>query len=542
MKQAMIEIGGEITSRGAERRLVRPRRPGRTWLWLPATLVVVGLFIPLVYLMMRALSADQNVWSWLLRPQTLSIVARSLGLALAVSLASALIAVPLAWLVTRTDLPFRRFWTVLIPLPLVIPSYVGAYLFVSALGPRGLVQSLLQPVIGVQRLPDLYGFPGALIVLTILSYPFIYLTVQAAFSRIDRSMEEAARSLGLSPWATFWRVVFPQIRTPLASGGLLVALYVLRDFGAVSVLRYTTFTRAIYVQYQSSFDRAAAALLSLVLIALTILILTAESRLSANQQPIASHAPRPPVQVRLNEFRWPALFLSGLVVFLGVFLPASVLGYWFIRGILVGETIRNLGGATLHSVGGAALGSAVAVVAAIPIAYLHIRHPGWFSRLYERVAYIGFALPGIVIALSLVFFGANFTPWLYQTLMMLVLAYTILFLPQAIGSIRSALQQVHPQIEEAGRSLGAGPLRVFARLTLPLILPGIASGTALIFLTIMKELPATLILAPIGFNTLATETWSAVSEAFFTRAAAPALLLIVISSLPMAILNFHQRK
>lgn len=517
-------------------------RPNRSRLWLPATLVVAGLLIPLAYLVLRALSAGADVWVWLLRAETLAVIGRSLGLALAVVLSSALIAVPLAWLVTRTDLPLRRFWAVVIPLPLVIPSYVGAYLFVSALGPRGLIQSILEPVFGVQRLPNLYGFWGAWIVLTLLSYPFIFLTVQGAFARIDRSMEEAARSLGSSPWMTFWRVVFPQIRTSLASGSLLIALYVMRDFGAVSVLRYTTFTRAIYVQYQSSFDRSAAALLSLILIVLTVMILAAESRLNDGRQPIATQSSRPSTLTRLKWIRWPIVAVPGLLTTLSLLLPAAVLGYWLVRGMLAGETFGKMWTATLHSITGATLGSLVAVAAAIPIAFLYHRYPGRISRIYERISYIGFALPGIVIALSLVFFGANFTPWLYQTLAMLVLAYMILFLPQAIGSIRSALQKIHPQIEEAGRSLGAGSWRVFTRLTLPLMLPGIASGGALIFLTIMKELPATLILAPIGFNTLATETWMAVSEAFFARAAAPALLLILISSLPMAVFNLSQRK
>jgi iron(III) transport system permease protein len=199
--------------------------------------------------------------------------------------------------------------------------------------------------------------------------------------------------------------------------------------------------------------------------------------------------------------------------------PAS----WFIGFTAVGQGFR--------------WGSLAAVLAAIPIVVLAVRAPGPLSRIFTRVSYLGYALPGIVTALALVFLGANFFPWIYQTLGMLVFAYVILFLPQVVGPMTDSLRRVHRNVEEAGYSLGSAPGRVFRIITLPLIWPGISSGMALIFLTVMKELPATLILAPTGFNTLATEVWSAVSEAFFARAAVPALILILVSSLPMAILN-----
>jgi iron(III) transport system permease protein len=192
--------------------------------------------------------------------------------------------------------------------------------------------------------------------------------------------------------------------------------------------------------------------------------------------------------------------------------------------------------ATKNSILGSSLASGVTLVAALPVAALAIRRPNPVSRLLDRLTYIAFALPGIVIALALVFFGANYAPFLYQTLPLLVFAYAILFLPEAVGAVRTSMLQVPPNFEEAGRSLGQKPLQVFRRITLPLIRPGLAAGAGLVFLTTMKELPATLILAPYGFKTLATSVWSAVSEAYFARAAAPALILILVSSLPLAAL------
>ena len=175
------------------------------------------------------------------------------------------------------------------------------------------------------------------------------------------------------------------------------------------------------------------------------------------------------------------------------------------------------------------------------MAVLGARYPRRLTRLLERAAYLGYALPGVVIALALVFFGANFLPFLYQTLVLLVFAYVVLFLPQATGPVQTALLQLPRSLEEAGRSLGRHPLDVFRRVTLPLIRPGLASGAALVFLTAMKELPATLLLSPSNYRTLATSVWTFVNEAFFARAAAPALLLILVSSIPMAFLVLRKR-
>jgi iron(III) transport system permease protein len=506
-------------------------------LWLPSVVVAAAVLLPIFYLGLRAFGAESPAWGTIFSTSTLATIGRTAGLATAVTLAATLIAVPLAWLTVRTDLPLRRLWTVLTPLPLVIPSYVGAYLMASTLGPRGLAQGWLAPL-GVERLPDIYGFPGSLLVITLLSYPFILLSARAALQRMDPALEDASRSLGDSAWQTFRRVTLPQLRPSIAAGGLLVALYTLRDFGAVSIMRYNTFTRVIYIQYRNSFDRASAAALALVLVsmALVLLYLEVQTRGRARYHAADAKSNRPPTIIPLGRWRWPALIFCGLVVLFALAMPAANLLYWLLRGLASGEQVGALLPATGNSILASALAAGVAIFAALPVAVLEVRRPNRFSRLLERATYVAFALPGVVIALALVFFGANYALPLYQTLPMLVFAYVILFLPEAVGSVRASLLQVHPSMEEAGRSLGHKPLAVFRRVTLPLVRPGIAAGGAMVFLTAMKELPATLILAPFGFKTLATSIWSAVSEAFFAQAAAPALLLILVSSLPMAVL------
>lgn len=511
-------------------------------LWAVAILVTLAILLPTIYLMIRAAGATPDAWDDLLHPRTLEVLLKTVWLALGVTLCSALIAVPLAWLTVCTDLPLRRVWAILTPLPLVIPSYVGAYLLASALGPRGLLQQWLQEPFGVTRLPEIYGYPGALLTLTLLCYPFLLLSTRAMLLRMDPALEEASRSLSKNAWQTFRDVTLPLMRPALGAGGLLIALYVLRDFGAVSIMRYDTFTRVIYMQYRT-FDRSQAALLSLVLVALTLVFVLLEARVQqrARYYQHQNGAARTPRQTLLGHWKIPAVLFCGLVVFFSLVLPSAVLAYWLMRGIQTGQVIGDVWRAAGSSVLVSGLGALLAIVVALPLAILMVRHANRTTHWMERVTYAAFALPGIVVALALVFFGATYAPMLYQTLPMLLFAYLILFLPQGLGAVRPALLQIHPSLEEAAASLGKRPVKVFATITLPLLRPGIIAGASLVFLTAMKELPATLILAPIGMKTLATSIWNAVSEAFFAQAAAPALLMILLSSLPMALIMLRER-
>ncbi|MCL4870919.1 MAG: iron ABC transporter permease [Anaerolineae bacterium] len=507
-------------------------------------LLVAGLMLltPL-YLLIRTAGAGEAALNLLIKTSTLQALGRTVWLSLAVTVASAALALPLAWLTVCTDLPGRKLWAVAAALPLVLPSYVAAFLFVSTLGPKGLVQQWLYPLTGIERLPNMYGFVGAFYVLTLMSYPLTLLSVRAAWQRMDPSLVEAARSLGLSPWQAFWRVTLPHLRPALVAGSLLVSLYVVRDFGAVTLLRYTTFTRLIYLQYQSFSDRSLAAALSLVLILLTaaLLFLDWRTRGKAQYSRRSVGTARQARLVRLGWWRWPALAFVSLVVLLGLVLPASGLMYWLMRGLSQGEQITPLWRASTHSVTVSLAAAFLTVAAALPVAILSIRKKGLVSQWIERITYTGYALPGLVIALALIFFGAQYARPLYQTLPMLLVAYLILFIPQAVGATRTSMLQLPRSLEEAGRSLGHSSTGVFRRITLPLVKPGVLAGGALVFLTCMKELPTTLLLSPTGYPTLATTVWSSISEVFFARAAAPSLLLIILSSVPLAILTLREK-
>ena len=511
-------------------------------LWIPAALVGAAVLLPVVYLTLRTLGVGSEVWDLLFRPRILGILVRSGLLVAAVTGASVVIAVPLAWLTLRTDLPFRGAWSVVAVLPLVIPSYLGGFLMVITMGPKGLLQGWLAPL-GVERLPEIFGFPGAALTLTLLSYPYVLLPVRAALARLDPALEESSRCLGKGAWATFFLVTLPLLRPAIAAGALLVGLYTLSDFGAVSLLHYETFTWAIYVQY-GSFARDLAAVLSLVLAALGLGILVLESWTRGRSRYYRSDAAvtRPPRAVRLGRWRWVAFAFCAAVVFASLVMPMSVLASWVVRGVSAGEPLLLAWSHIRNSLYVSGLAAAATATAALPIAVLAVRYPGRASRLLERLSYLGFSLPGIAVALALVFFGVRYATPLYQTLGLLVFAYVVLFLPTAVGAIRASLLLVNPALEEAARSLGRTPFKVFSSVTFPLVRSGVLAGGALVFLLAMKELPATLILSPIGFKTMATSIWGAAEEAFFARAAAEGVLLVLASSLPLVFLMLRNER
>lgn len=511
---------------------------------VPALLVGAAMALPVVYLLIRGTSASEQAWDILFRVRTLETLWRTLLLIGCVTSLSVVIAVPFAWLTTRTDLPFRKVWTVLAALPLVIPSFVGAFLYISTLGPKGLLQSGLEVLFGVERLPDMYGLFGATVVLTLLSYPYLFLTVRGSIANLDPATEEASRGLGHGAWSTFFRVTLPQLKPSITAGSLLVALYTLSEFGAVALLRYNTFTFTIYQQYEGSIDRSIAALLSFVLVTMAVVILLLENYTRGRGRYFRSGAgsARKAESVRLGRWKWVALGALGTALTLALILPVGVLSFWLIRGIGAGEPLLLLWDATKNSllVSGAAALATVAM--AIAMAVLLVRHPNRLNRVLEPISFTGYALPGVVVALALVFFGAKYARPLYQTHWLLIFAYAVLFFPVALGSVRSALLQINPRLEDAARSLGHDPLSVLRLITLPLMRSGVLMGAALVFLLTMKELPATLILGPLGFQTLATSVWSATSEAFFARAAAPALMIILTSSIPMTLLVLREKR
>ena len=509
----------------------------------PVGLLLLGLAIagasllPLVYLVIRAIGIESSAVEFLLRPRTIAAVVATLALGASVGAASVALGVPIAWLTARSDVPGRRAWAVLTAVPLALPSYVVGFAFVAFLGPRGTLQGLLAPL-GVDRLPSIGGLLGATLVLTLVSFPYVTLATRAAILRLDASIEESARLLGDRRMTVFRRVTLPVLAPAIAAGALLAMLYALSDFGAVSLLQFDSLSRVIYLQYGASFDRSLAAVLALVLVAMTVAVTWGEGRLRARAGAYGggSSRRRPPATVHLGRWRVPSLLFLAVVVGASLVIPVGTIAWWLMRGLAAGEPLRFLVDVALDTFLVGAVSALGAAVLALPVALLAARYRSRLTWAIESSTFAGYALPGIVVALAMVFLATRSVPILYQTLVLLVLVYAIRFLPQALGGLRSALTTAGPRLEEAGRTLGDGPVRAFVRLTLPYLRPSLVAGGALVFLTVVKELPLALLLAPIGFDTLATEIWDAAASGFYARAAAPAALLFVLSVATVAVL------
>jgi len=502
--------------------------PGLTLL---AGAVAATVVLPLVWLVVTAAGIDpESAVETLARPDTVQVAVNSLAMVVLVTVISVILAVPLAYLTVRTDLPFSRFWTVAVSMPLVIPSYIGAFAFVSAFGPNGELQTVLAPL-GVESLPPVYGLEGTVLVITLYTYPYVYLSTRASLVTMDERLIDAARTLDHSRREAFRRVVLPQIRSAVTAGGLLVSLYALSDFGTPAIMRYDVFTRVIFV---NRFELDFAALLSLQLVAATLFILAVESRIRGGE--VRSGGGTRRRSLALGRWKWPATAACGLLSAFALVVPVGILGLWLVRAGPSGDSGGFELAYVLNSVGVSAAAALVAALASLPVAYLAVRHRGRFPELLERATYVGYAVPGVVIGLALVFFGARYATPVYQTLPLLVFAYVVRFLPQAVGSTRASLLQIDPDLQSAARTLGRSPVRAFREVTLPLVAPGVLAGGALVFLTTMKELPATLMLRPTGFETLVIRVWRAESAGYVGAAAVPALALVLVSALSMAAL------
>ncbi len=511
-----------------------------TFLVASSAIVALAALIPVGYLLIRSIGAGSDWFDIVFRANTAAVFGRTFMLILLVTIISIMVAVPVAWLTVKSNIPLRRVLSVASVLPLVMPSFVMATTVIEMYSPKGVLQGWLSGL-GVNRLPDIYGLGGATFVLVLMTYPYVLLTVRGALRRMDPALEEAARAMGYGPMHTFRAVTLPMLRPAITGGSLLVALYTLSDFGGVTLLRYQTFTSTIMIQYQSSIDRTLAAVLSLVLVVIAVLLLLGEgfTRGSGAYHRSTVGAVRTGRRFDLGNWRWAGAAAVSVPVLIGLIIPVGVLVHWLVRGLLNNQQLLPLLIPARNSLYVSLLAAFVTVMAALPVAILAVRFRSRMSRFFERSVYIGFGLPGVVVALSLVFFGINVARPLYQSIWLLLFAYAVLFLPASVGALRSSLLQVNPRVEEAAQGLGRSQWGVIFSVTVPLVMPGALAGGAMVFLLTMKELPATLILSPIGYRTLSSSIWSAASEAFFAKTAGAALLLVLVAGVPTAYLTLR---
>jgi len=471
------------------------------------------------------------------RSRNVRLLGNTAALAGLVLAGGTLIAVPLAWLVTRTDMRGRRLVTWLAVTPLAVPGYVMAYALLGLGGYQGVMMRLFDVLV-----PRPSGLWGAAAALTLYTFPYVFLNVRSALLGLDTSLEESARCLGLRPAQVMWRVVLPQLRPALLAGWLVVALYVLGDFGAVALMRFETFSFAIYTQYSSAFDRSHAALLSLLLLAITTALVALELRLLGRRSyaRVGRGVARQAAPERLGA--WAPLAYLFVAVALGAALglPVLTLVGWMALVPPTTSALREVLGTFL---GTATLALPTAVLAAglaVPVAVAALRSRWIGGRLLERLVYLGYAVPPVALALALVMFAIRFAPGVYQTFPLLVGAYLVSFLALAIGPVRSGLMQVSPRLEESARSLGRGRFMAFVQVVMPSLYRSVLAGGALVLMAVMKELPMTYLLAPSGYRNLAVRVFGLTNEAMMAAAAPYAMAIVLFSSLFVGLLLSYE--
>lgn len=503
-------------------RLDSARRRPPPLLAVAAGAVAALTLVPVGYLLVQ--SVDRGIGfvvAEVVQVRTAALVGRSVALVLVVTAACVVLGTVLAVIITRTTVPGRRLLGVLLSLPLAVPSYVLAYALVS-------------------QVPTAAGFWGAAAVLTAVCYPYVLLPVTAALVQADPAQEEVARSLGVAPSAVLWRVTLHRARTSIAAGGLLVALYVLSDFGAVATMRFESFTWVIYGAYRAGFNPSRAAVLSIVLLVFATVLLAAEARMRgrASAFRVGAGVARPAPDLVLGRAATVgALVIVALPLAAGIVFPVVTLVRWTAVSVSGGVDLVDVGTALGWTVTYAAAAAAVSVVLAVPVALLAARFDGPVARGVERVTFLTHALPGIVVAVAGVYLGARLLRPLYQSAPLLVAGYVILFLPLAVGAVRAALEAVPRRWEEVAMSLGRSPTQAFLTITGPAVTPALASGAALVLLATMKELPVTLLLHPTGVDTLATRLWTFTSVSDYGGAAPYAAALLLFAAVPTALLG-----
>ncbi len=505
-------------------RLPRTLSAWRRWplVSVAGAAIAVGLvLLPLAFLVVQAQrSGLSEVQHLLLRHSVALLLWNTVRLTLACSVLCAVLGVGAAWCVERTVLPARRLWAVALVLPLGVPDFVVGFGWVSID-------------------PALHGYLPAVMIMTLSLYPLVYLPVASALANLDAGLEEAARSLGLGPWQTFRKVTMRQIWPAVLGGCLLVTLALLAEYGAFEIVQYRTFTVEIFTEFKLGFDTAAACVLSLVLVLLSVAALGGELAVSGRGASWLTGPGARRIAPKVSLGRLSAAVLAGLTALSGLALgvPVGALVYWMLRGSSTTLPSASILAAAGHTAEYSAAAAALSTALAVPVTSLAIRHRNRFTLLIERLAYLPMALPGLVIALGLVAFSVRYAFAFYESAIELIVAYAILFLPLAVVGVRSAMGRASPRLEEVGRSLGSRPATVWRRVTLPLIAPGLGAAFALVFISAATELTATLLLRPTGVNTLATQFWAYTSELSYGAAAPYAALMVAISAIPAYLLS-----
>ncbi|HST19255.1 MAG TPA: iron ABC transporter permease [Gaiellaceae bacterium] len=498
--------------------MTRQRGGASTGLFAVCALVAILAVLPIAIIVIQAFQGGTSaIRDAVSASSSRTLLRNTVLVSLVATPICGVIGVGGAWFVERTRLPGRRLWALLLVAPLTVPLFVTSYAWAT---------------LGVA----LQGFVGAAGIIAFTYYPIVFLLVAVSLRGLDPALEDSARSLGLNPRQVFFRVILPQLRPALLGGLLLVALDALVEFDAFVALRFQTFSLDVYAQYRLGFSTSGAAALSFFSIVLCLVLLFGEARLrgDANYTRVSRGARRPPVRYELGRWKWPVLASLAAVVAIGVGIPVGMLIRWFAGSSSAALStatgnLQFLWPASRTTILLGVSSALVALLMALPVALLAVRHRGRFARLAERSTYLSFALPDLVGAIALSYAAVHYARFLYGSFALIVFAEALLFLPFAVVAMRATVGQIEPALEDSARALGVGPLATFRRVTLPVARPGVVAAIVLVFAFSLGDLATAQVLLPLNLYTLGTEFQANSSTVAFASAAPFAAVLIVLS-------------
>ncbi|MCD5975398.1 ABC transporter permease [Pseudomonas quasicaspiana] len=518
--------------------------------WYPLVFAIAALvLLPLSVLLLSWQTIDMQIWSHLWETQMPRLLGNTLTLVLGVGVGVTLLGVSLAWLTSLCEFPGRRWLDWALMLPFAIPAYVLAFVFVGLLDFAGPVQTLLREWFGTGlRLPRVRSTGGVIIVLVLVFYPYVYLLARTAFLAQGKGLMEAARVLGQTPWQAFWRVALPMARPAIGAGVALALMETLADFGAVSVFNFDTFTTAIYKTWYGFFSLSSAAQLASLLLLAVMIVLYGERRARGASR-ATNERPRVKALYHLRGLKAAAASCwCGLVFICAFAVPLLQLIVWvWQRGRF--DLDERYTGLILHTLYLGGIAALITVSVALVLAFARRLAPTPAINSGVGLANLGYALPGSVLAVSIMlafsyldrvlvipvssWLGGAGKPLLLGSLAALLLAYLVRFIAVAYGPLENSLSRIRPSLPEAARSLGVSGPRLFFKVYLPLLVPGALSAALLVFVDVLKEMPATLLMRPFGWDTLAVRIFEMTSEGEWARAALPALTLVLVGLLPV---------
>jgi iron(III) transport system permease protein len=530
--------------------------PGRKiTLWKVTTIMLAMIVVlPLLVVFSGWLQTENLVWEHLAHTVLADLLTNTLWLLLGVGTGVTVLGVGLAWLTAMCEFPGRRFFDWALMLPLAVPAYVMAFVALGFLDFTGPLQGWLRDTFGKDGFwfPEIRSTGGVIIVMALVLYPYVYMLTRSSFLTQGNSTAEAARILGLNAWGAFFRISVPTARPAIVAGLSLALMETLADFGTVAIFNYDTFTTAIYKAWFGLFNLQAASQLASFLLVIAVIALTAERSLRGRAKYHEASRSTRMYRHRLTGWRqWAAFAAASLVLLLAFILPVLQLGAWAWT-VLEDDFSSRYWSLLWHTIMLGGMAATLTVVGAIVLAFTRRTHDDVAVRSSVNIATLGYALPGSVLAVGIMLTFTSIDnvlvtfstlvglqvsgQFLTGTVFALVVAYMVRFLAVAYGPIDSGLGRIRSSLAEAARGLGANAAATMWRIYMPLLRPGLFTAALLVLVDVMKEMPATMLLRPFGWDTLAVRIYEMTSEGEWERAALPAITLILVGLIPVVVL------